>query len=149
MQYGVDHEKEALYFYRKVSERKHEHIQIEEPGLLVDTEHLWLGASLDDVRRCECCEPRTLEIKCPYIGREIEPKSAFLLPGVGGVIDKNGKRELLKNHIHYFQVQIAMTASPSSSRLTKPEFLTISLSDTDQVHRRGINELTPVGTNTC
>ena len=35
MQYGVDHEKEALYFYRIVSERKHEHIQIEEPGLLV------------------------------------------------------------------------------------------------------------------
>ena len=39
----------------------------------------------------------------------------------------------------------AMTASPSSSRLTKPEFLTISLSDTDPVHRRGINEITPVG----
>ena len=39
MQYGVDHEKEVLYFHHKVSERKHEHIPIEEPGLLVDTEH--------------------------------------------------------------------------------------------------------------
>ena len=38
-----------------------------------------------------------------------------------------------------------MTASPSSSRLTKPEFLTISLSDTHPVDRRRINEITPVG----
>ena len=38
-----------------------------------------------------------------------------------------------------------MKASPSSSGLTKTEFLTISLSDIKLVHRRGIQEITPAG----
>ena len=33
----------------------------------------------------------------------------------------------------------------ASSRLTKPEFLTISLSDIEPVYKGGINEITPVG----
>ena len=49
MQYSIDHEKEALHFYHKVSERKHDNIHIEEPGLIVDTSHAWLGASLDGI----------------------------------------------------------------------------------------------------
>ena len=41
----------------------------------------------------------------------MEPKSGFLLPCVGGVIDKDGKQELPNNHIHYFQVQIGMAVT--------------------------------------
>ena len=91
-----------------MSKKKHAHLQIEEQGLLVDTENSWLGASLDGVRTFACCKPITLEIKCPYKGKQMEPKSAFLLPSVGGVIDENGKQQLCRNHIHYFQVQLGV-----------------------------------------
>ena len=116
-QYGNDHEKEALYLYSKVCERKHEHLQIEEPGLLVDTSNAWLGISLDGIRKCECCGSRTIEIKCPYKHKELEicfsfqicfSKSAFLPKEIGGIINKNGKQELAKNHMYYFQVQMGM-----------------------------------------
>ena len=75
---------------------------------MLDPEYSWLGASLDGVRKCECCKPITLEIKCPYKGKEMDPKMAFLLPSVGVVIEKHGRRQLRKNHIHYFQIQHGM-----------------------------------------
>ena len=42
-----------------------------------------MGASLD-IRKCSCCDPTVVEFKWPFNGKDLDPKIAFLLPGVGG-----------------------------------------------------------------
>jgi hypothetical protein len=49
---------------------------------LVSKRHRWLGESLDVIRKCKCCEPRVVEVKCPFNGKDPDPKSAFLSESV-------------------------------------------------------------------
>lgn len=106
IQYGINEENNAKFYYSKVSEKQHSSFELEEPGLLISRQHSWIGASLDDIRKCQCCGPSVVELKCPFTGKDLDPKIAFLLP-----IDKNGKYFLDENHIHYFQVQTCMAVS--------------------------------------
>ena len=84
---------------------------LEETALTVSTEQSWLGASLDCVRKCKCCEPRVVEIKCPYTGRDLDPKAAFLSDNVGGTCSADGQTELRNSHPYYYQVQTQMAVS--------------------------------------
>ena len=52
-----------------------------------------------------------VEFKCPFNGKDLDPKNAFLLPSVGGVKDKDGNFSLDNKHLHYFQVQTYMAVS--------------------------------------
>lgn len=104
MKYGADKEKEALYLYQRLCSKKHEKVVIEEPGLLVDPKNLWMGVSLDGIRQCECCGSRTLEIKCPFTCKDMDPKSAFFSPAIGGKTDDSGRKVLNKSHLYYFQI---------------------------------------------
>ena len=59
----------------------------------------------------ECCDPTVVEFKCPFNGKDLDPKIAFLLPSVGGKKDEVGNLFLDENHLHYFQVQTYMAVS--------------------------------------
>ena len=85
---------------------KKQHIKFgfSETGLVLSPAH----GSPDGIRGCCCCEDTLVEFKCPYTGRDMDPKSAFLLDTVGGAINKAGFPYIRKNHIHYFQVQTGM-----------------------------------------
>ena len=111
IEYGIKEEDSAKFCYSKVSEKQHCSFEFEEPGLIISRHYSWIGASLDGIRKCQCCDPTVVEIKCPFKGKDLDPKVAFLLPSVGGKKDKDGKYCLDKNHIHYFQVQTGMTVS--------------------------------------
>ena len=111
IEYGIKEEDSAKFCYSKVSEKQHCSFEFEEPGLIISRHYSWIGASLDGIRKCQCCDPTAVEMKCPFKGKDPDPKVAFLLPSVGGKKDKDGKYCLDENHIHYFQVQTGMAVS--------------------------------------
>ena len=42
------------------------------------------------LEKFHCCDPSVEEIKCPFKGRDLDLKIAFLLPTVSGKKDENG-----------------------------------------------------------
>lgn len=78
-------------------------MSLEETGLLVSENQSWLGASIDGITKCKCCEPRVVEIKCPFTGSNLDPKAAFLSDDVGGTYNADGETELKKSHPYYYQ----------------------------------------------
>ena len=111
IEHGIKEEENAKFYYSKLNEKKHCSFDLEEPGLLISSSYSWIIASLDGIRKCQCCEPTVVEIKCPFKGKDLDPKNAFLLPTVGGKKDENGNVFLDKNHLHYFQVQTGMAVA--------------------------------------
>ena len=91
--------------------KKHSSFKLEEPGLSVSLEHPWLAASLDGIRTRSCCEDALVECKCPFNGKDMDPKTAFLLDSVGWIQTKDGKQQLHQNHLHYFQVHTGMAGA--------------------------------------
>ena len=71
-------------------------------------------------RASKCCEPRVIEVKCPYTGRDLMPQSAFLSASVGGILTAEGMYKLKSSHSYYFQVQTQMLVSG----LKKCDFVT-------------------------
>ena len=98
-------EENAKFYYSKVNEKEHCSFDLEEPGLLISSSYSWIGASLDGIRKCQCYDPLVLEMKCPFKGKDLDPKIAFLLPTVGGKKDENG---------NFFSGQKSSTLFPSS-----------------------------------
>ena len=68
IEYGIKEESNAKFSYSKVCEKQHSAFRLEEPGLRLSTEYSWLGASLDGIRKCSCCNPSVVEFKCPFNG---------------------------------------------------------------------------------
>ena len=109
IQYGIDNEFHAKYYYSQLLTRRHKNFQLNEQGLLVSNENPWLAASLDGIRSCSCCKNSVLvEIKCPFKGRNLDLKEALLLDSVGGFLDEDGVYKVKENNLHYFQVQTGM-----------------------------------------
>jgi hypothetical protein len=108
IKYGTEMEDEAKTSYCRIMKKQHIKFGFSETGLVLSPDHGWVGASPDGIRECHCCEDTLVEFKCPYTGRDMDPKSAFLLDTVGGAINEAGFPYIRKNHIHYFQVQTGM-----------------------------------------
>jgi hypothetical protein len=108
IKYGTEMEDEAKTSYCRIMKKQHIKFGFSETGLVLSLDHGWVGASPDGIRKCHCCEDTLVEFKCPYTGRDMDPKSAFLLDTVGGAINEAGFPYIRKNHIHYFQVQTGM-----------------------------------------
>ena len=97
IEHGIKEEENAKCHYSKLNEKKHCSFDLEEPGLLISSSYSWIGASLDGMTKCQCCEPTVVEIKGPFKGKDLDTKIAFLLPTVC--------------HLHYFQVQTGMAVA--------------------------------------
>ena len=82
-----------------------------EPGLLISNSIPFIGATPDGIRNCNCCKSTLVEFKCPYTGKDLDAKSAFLFHSIGGKVNDNGTYHLDKNHLHYYQVQTAMAVT--------------------------------------
>ena len=99
---GIKEEENAKCYYSKFSEKQHSSFDLQEPGLLISSSYFWIEASQDGIGKFHCCDPSIVEIKCPFKGKDFDPKIAFLPTTVGGKKDENGNFFLDKNHIHYF-----------------------------------------------
>ena len=108
---GIKEEENAKCYYQKFSEKQHCSFDLQKPGLLISSSYFWIGASLDSTRKFHCCDPSVVEIKCPFKGKDLDPKIAFLLPTVSGKKDENGNFFLDKNSQHYPQVETDMVFS--------------------------------------
>ena len=87
---------------QKSMKKKHCSFDLKEPGFIISSSYSWTGASLDGIRKCQCCDPSVVEIKCPFKGKDLDPKIAFLLPTVGGKKDENGNVFLDKKSFTLF-----------------------------------------------
>ena len=109
-EWGLTHEDSAHNAYFRVERHKHHKIQLEPHRLLISNKKPFLGASLDNIRQCQCsdhCPPVIVEYKCPWKHRDLQPKEAFLTKEIGGV--KVGEDfKLLQKSQYYFQVQLQM-----------------------------------------
>ena len=65
-----------LFHYSQVCEEQRTAFKLEEPGFLIRTEYPRLGASLDSIRTCSCCNPAFMAIKCPFNAKDFDPKTA-------------------------------------------------------------------------
>ena len=98
--WGRDNEELGIAAFIKRTKPMHHNLKVTRAGLrLDDTEH-FIGASIDGLVECSCCEPAILEVKCPYSIRD-------------GTVAVDGKKlqyltddlKLKKNHTYYYQLQ--------------------------------------------
>jgi hypothetical protein len=109
-EWGLVHEESARNAYFRVEQHKHHKLQLITKGFLISDKKLFLGASLDNIRHCECstnCPNVVVEYKCPWKYRDLDPNEAFLKAEVGGIeVDKT---LLLSTKCkYYFQAQCQM-----------------------------------------
>ena len=98
--WGCDNEERGIAAFIKAIRPMHYNLKVTRAGLRLDENHPFIGASIDGLIQCSCCEPAILEIKCPYSIRD-------------GSVAVDGKRlqyltddlKLKQNHTYYYQLQ--------------------------------------------
>jgi hypothetical protein len=103
--WGLKHEATAQKDYRQVQGKQHHKLKLESRGFMISKDKPFLGASVDDLRHCECekgCPIAVVEYKCPWKHRDITPKEAFLTPEVGG--QQKDKHFTLKRNCRYYKL---------------------------------------------
>lgn len=126
LQYGKDHEKLALYDLSKLLK-----VTIKKCGLMIDSEHPFLGASPDgmidaDLSSLKIPSERIMnyddsfvikdhevkgivEVKCPISAAGVSTEEQLRrVPSVKEMFDKNNPNALNKNYDYYYQVQGAL-----------------------------------------
>ena len=98
--WGQDNEELGIAAFIKIMKPKHYDLKVTRAGIRLDDIHHFIGASIDGLVECSCCEPAVLEIKCPYSIRD------------GTVADDGRKLQYLtddlklkQNHYYYYQLQ--------------------------------------------
>ena len=46
---------------QKSMKKKHCSFDLKEPGFLISSSYSWIGASLDGIRKCQCCDPSVVK----------------------------------------------------------------------------------------
>ena len=112
-EWGLVHEETARKAYYRVESHNHHRLQLLSKGFLISAKKSFLGASLDNIRRCNCstgCQDVVVEYKCPWKHHDKHPKTAFLSKEVGGVL-KDNRLSLSPSSPYYFQVQTQLYIS--------------------------------------
>ena len=108
--WGLKHEESAREAYMHVQNHVHYKVRLESHGFIISKDKPFLGASVDNVRSCECvsdCNKVVVEYKCPWTLRHSDAKEAFLSPDIGGV-QVEGRFQLKTTSKYYHQVQMQM-----------------------------------------
>ena len=98
--WGRDKEELGIAAFIKATKSMHYNLKVTRAGLRLDDDYHFIGASIDGLVECSCCEPAILEVKCPYSIRH-------------GTVAVNGKKlqyltddlKLKQNHTYYYQLQ--------------------------------------------
>ena len=98
--WGRDNEELGIAAFIKTTKPMHYNLKVTRAGLRLDENHHFIGASIDGLVECSCCEPAILEVKCPYSIRD-------------GTVAADGKKlqyltddlKLRQNHTYYYQLQ--------------------------------------------
>ena len=98
--WGRDNEELGIAAFIKAVKSKHYDLKVRRVGLRIDDTHHFIGASIDGLVECSCCEPKVLEIKCPYSIRD----GSVALDG-HKLRYLTDELMLKRNHQYYYQLQ--------------------------------------------
>ncbi|XP_078591815.1 uncharacterized protein LOC144870918 [Branchiostoma floridae x Branchiostoma japonicum] len=110
LKYGRRMEPTAREAYITAMRSKgHKKLTVQETGLFVMQEHIYIGASPDGLVDCQCCVPPNglLEIKCPLSIANADPKEKT--PSY--LQKKEGVLILSHTHNYYSQIQMQLLAT--------------------------------------
>ena len=108
--WGLKHENSARESYLRVQNHLHHKVKLTSRGFVISKSKPFIGASVDDVRSCECvqnCDRVIVEYKCPWLHKELSPKEAFLTKEIGGQQIGN-KLQLKRDAKYFYQIQMQM-----------------------------------------
>ncbi|XP_014676996.1 PREDICTED: uncharacterized protein LOC106816868 isoform X2 [Priapulus caudatus] len=104
VQWGREHEDTAFQQYTSSHRGSHTRCTTSKAGFTIAQTHPFLGASPDGIVNCSCCGEGLIEIKCPYIYRDVTVADAtedskFCL---------GADMKIKVNHPYYTQMQMQM-----------------------------------------
>ena len=113
IKYGIQNEPVARESYLSYMHGLgHTDLTVEQTGLIVKKDKVFIGASPDGLVHCPCCTPShgILEIKCPLSIAHSDPRStppAYLTR-------QDGQLSLKKNHSYYSQIQLQLAVKEAA-----------------------------------
>lgn len=106
--YGIKYEKTALEEYLTQVKKYHRGILLKPAGFFISHEHPQLGASPDGIVQCECCGLGCVEVKCPYLLKELSLSDFSKKKNTCLVYHNDDEFSLDQNHLYYYQIQLQM-----------------------------------------
>ena len=106
MDFGQRFEDQARQLFLKMQSYRHRHCSIETPGLMLNSNCPFLGASPDGILHCSHCQPSTalIEIKCFSRKKKFQPSTALVLNKICTRND-DASSCMIASHTYYYQVQ--------------------------------------------
>lgn len=104
MRYGRKRESQARRDYTKRHLEECSGVLVDTTGLIISKQFPFLGASVDGIVRCEKCGTGTLEIKCPFVGKNVTPEEYSEMKSSCIIKSENGELVLKENHNYMFQI---------------------------------------------
>ena len=112
-EYGQRSESIAKQLYKDL-EKNHTEFRFKDSGLVIDTNHPFLGASPDGIASCTCCGHRLIEIKCPFAFKDMTIEQICMQPGYHLQM-KDGSVSCKPSAPWYTQMQMQMHVTKYSS----------------------------------
>ena len=125
--WGCRHEKSAWEIYTQTVKGEHTNLSVCDPGLLINHNWPFIGASPDGIIFCERCGKGTLEIKCPYCHKGENITSAVSDSQFFLQKSSDGTLHLKHQHSYFYQVQTQLFVSD----LEYCDFCVCTFSDDD------------------
>ena len=108
MKHGIASERHAKKKYLSISKRKHNKLQLKDPGMTIMESYPYISASPDLEIKCECHGEGVVEIKCPTsIPRGESPSEE----NYKHLEKHNGIVTLKHSSEYYFQIQGQMAVT--------------------------------------
>ena len=103
--FGREHEPIARQQYFQRGKKVHRGFKVKTCGLIIDSDHPYIGASPDGLVSCSCCGNGTIEIKCSYTYQNETPDTACADDHYHVFKDANGDIKLKHSSSWYLQIQ--------------------------------------------
>ena len=104
-EHGCKHEAFAIQSYEELMKTKHINFKVKECGLIINEDMLWLHATPDFFRKCDCCGEGKGEVKCPLCLENCDFDSYVKKSNACLIKDSLGHYTLPHDHQYYYQVQ--------------------------------------------
>lgn len=135
LEWGKKNETHAAESFMQQEGKKHAAPKLLFCGLFIYKSHPYVGATPDNIFKCNCCEPCCVEYKCPFSIRDEEISTSWKKTDF--LENVNGHIQLKRSHKYYTQVtgQMAITGCNRTYFVvyTKKDLL-IELIEFDNAH---------------
>jgi hypothetical protein len=103
--WGINHEDDALFAYKEYCIPFHEGLRVEKVGLCLNPRYPQFGACPDGMVYCECCGRGCIEVKCPFLLKNMSIEK-FASLKTSCLIICDDKLFVDKSHMYYYQMHM-------------------------------------------